>query len=57
MIKHAEKAVSIAILLLGIALVAKTVVDNGTVVLSTHMIAGLAFMIYGGVRFHYLRGT
>ena len=30
---------------------------NGTVVLSTHIIAGIAFIIYGGVRFYYLRGV
>lgn len=55
MIKNAHIAVSAAILLLGIALVLRSVMANGTVVLSTHIVAGVAFMIYGAVRLHYLR--
>lgn len=57
MIKHAHKAVSLIILLLGLALVTRSIVANGTVVLSTHIIAGAAFIIYGAVRFYYLRGV
>ncbi len=57
LIKHAHKAVSLIILLLGLALVFRSLLANGTIVLSTHIVAGIAFIIYGAVRFYYLRGV
>jgi len=55
--KNAHIVVSLGILLLGIALVSRSVLDNGTIVFSSHIVAGVAFIIYGVVRFHYLRRT
>ncbi len=55
MMKNAHIAASLVILLLGLALVIRSVMVNGTIALSTSIIAGVAFIIYGAVRFYYLR--
>ena len=55
MMKNAHIAASLAIVLLGLALVLRSVMVNGTIVLSTNIIAGVAFIIYGVARFYYLK--
>jgi hypothetical protein len=57
MIRYAHIVVSLVIALLGLALLTMSLLANGTVVLSTHVIAGVCFIIYGAVRFYYLRGA
>jgi hypothetical protein len=57
LIRKAHIAVSLVILLLGLALLGRSLVANGTIVLSTHVVAGAAFIIYGSVRLYYLRGA
>lgn len=57
MIRNAHIVVSVVIAMLGLALLTRSIVANGTIVLSTHVIAGVCFIIYGAVRFYYLRGA
>ncbi len=50
------RALSLIILLIGVALIARTIMLAG-VTMSAGMIAGLAFSAYGGVRLYYLKGS
>lgn len=56
MLSKANKVLSLLILLLGVSLVARSVLAAGGVTLTAGMVAGLAFAIYGGVRLYYLKG-
>ncbi len=57
MVKNAHMLVSLVILILGMALLGRSLAANGAIVLSTHVIAGGAFIIYGSVRLYYLWGA
>ncbi len=57
MIRNMHLAAAAAIFLLGLALVVRSVAAHGTIVLSGHVVAGAAFIIYGAVRCYYLRGV
>lgn len=52
LLDNAKKVTSLIILMLGIAIVARTVLADGAA-LSVGLVAGLAFTIYGAVRLYY----
>lgn len=56
MLSKANKVLSLLILLLGVSLVARSVLAAGGMALTAGMVAGLAFAIYGAVRLYYLKG-
>lgn len=54
LLDNAKKITSLIILMLGIALVARSLLVAGAAI-SVGLIAGAAFTIYGAVRFYYFR--
>ena len=51
-----KKILSVFILITGLALVTRSVMLTGPA-LSTGLVAGMAFVIYGAARIYYLRGN
>jgi hypothetical protein len=56
MIRNMTRILSLFILLAGLALVARSVIEAGSVSLTSGVVAGLAFSAYGAVRLYYTRG-
>lgn len=55
MLNNARKIVSLIILILGVALVIRTIATAESFSLSAGLVAGLSFIAYGAVRFFYLK--
>ncbi len=56
MLDNVKKAISLLILLIGLAVLVRSVLAAGTLSLTTGVVAGLAFMAFGAVRLYYYRG-
>jgi hypothetical protein len=52
LLDNAKKITSLVILFLGLAIVARSILATG-VAFSVGMVAGVCFIIYGGVRYYY----
>jgi len=55
MISITKNLLNLLIMLIGLAVVIRAVAVDGTVSLTTGMVAGVAFAIYGGIRLFYFR--
>ncbi len=56
MLDNVKKAISLLILLIGLAVLVRSVLAAGTLSLTTGVVAGLAFTAFGAVRLYYYRG-
>jgi hypothetical protein len=56
MIENTKKLINLIILVLGLAILVRSVMIAGTVSLTAGVVAGLAFTAYGAVRLYYSRG-
>lgn len=54
MLDNAKKVTSLVILILGLVITARTVLVTGAA-MSVGLVAGVAFIIYGAVRFYYFQ--
>jgi hypothetical protein len=53
MIENSKKILSVIILLLGLAILVRSIAVAGTISLTAGVVAGLAFTAYGAVRLYY----
>ena len=56
MLDNVKKAISLLILLIGLAVLVRSVLAAGTLSLTTGVVAGVAFAAFGAVRLYYYRG-
>ena len=53
---NAKKILSLIILFVGVALVVRSTLVTGPFTLTSGLVAGLAFIAFGAVRYYYSRG-
>jgi hypothetical protein len=56
MINKTKKLLNFLIMLIGLAVLVRSVIAAGTLSITTGVVAGLAFTAYGAVRLYYFRG-
>ncbi|MHB9112052.1 MAG: hypothetical protein ACYC4D_05430 [Thermoleophilia bacterium] len=56
MIENTKKFLNLIILLVGLAILVRSIAVAGTISLTTGIVAGLAFTAYGAVRLYYSWG-
>lgn len=52
-----KKFLSLIILFIGVAVIARTIMVTGGLSLSAGLVAGTAFAVYGAARLYFLRGS
>lgn len=57
LLTYAKKVLSLIIIIVGVAMVVRSVLVAGPFNITAGLVAGLAFIIYGAVRLHYTRGA
>lgn len=55
MINNTKKFLSLIIMLIGVAVIVRSVMLTGPLSLSAGLVTGIAFTAYGAVRFYYMR--